>query len=40
MHSVMNTLYAYKAVKPADQKKDVFDVYQSLSKKENKGLRN
>ena len=40
MHSVMNTLYAYKLAKPADQKKEVFDVYQSLSKKENEGLRN
>lgn len=40
MHSVMNTLYAFNALKPNTQKQDIFEVYQSLSKKENQGLRN
>ncbi|MFI0429717.1 DUF6909 family protein [Mariniflexile sp. HMF6888] len=39
MHSVMNTLYAPSALKtPAS--KDVYSVYESLSKKENDDLRN
>ena len=40
MHSVMNTLYAFNALKPNTQKTDIFDIYQSLSKNENEGLRN
>ena len=40
MHSVMNTLYAFNALKPNTQKTDIFDIYQSLSKKENEVLRN
>lgn len=40
MHSVMNTLYAFNALKSNTQKKDVFEIYQSLSKNENKVLRN
>ena len=40
MHSVMNTLYAFNALKPNSQKQDIFTVYQSLSKNENKLLRN
>jgi hypothetical protein len=40
MHSVMNTLYAYNALKPNSHKQDIFSVYQSLSKNENKLLRN
>ena len=40
MHSVMNTLYAFNVLKPNTQKTDIFDIYQSLSKKENEVLRN
>jgi len=40
MHSVMNVLYATNAQKPNTQKKDIFEVYQALSKKENEALRN
>ena len=40
MHSVMNVLYAANPQKPNTQKKDIFEVYQSLSKKENEVLRN
>ena len=40
MHSVMNVLYAPNALKPNTQKNDIFDIYQSLSKKENEPLRN
>ena len=40
MHSVMNVLYANNALKPNTQKKDIFEVYQSLSKTENEALRN
>ena len=40
MHSVMNVLYAPNALKPNTQKNDIFDIYQSLSKKENERLRN
>ena len=40
MHSVMNTLFVSSALKPATPEKDVFEVYESLSKKENEGLRN
>ncbi|MDO5978862.1 DUF6909 family protein [Flavivirga spongiicola] len=40
MHSVMNTLFVSNVLKPTTAKKDVFEVYESLSKKENEGLRN
>jgi len=40
MHSVMNTLFSPNALKSVKNKSDVFDVYESLSKKENKELRN
>ena len=40
MHSVMNTLFVSCVLKPTTPKKDVFEVYESLSKKENEGLRN
>ncbi|MEN3323807.1 hypothetical protein VP395_08720 [Mariniflexile soesokkakense] len=39
MHSVMNTLFAPSALK-ASPSKDVYGVYESLSKKENDELRN
>ena len=39
MHSVMNTLFAPSALKSIVAKKDVFDVYESLSNKENDNLR-
>ncbi|QFZ56012.1 hypothetical protein FEZ18_06355 [Oceanihabitans sp. IOP_32] len=37
MHSVMNTLFAPKALK---SKKSIFEVYEALSQKENEALRN
>ncbi|WP_341215562.1 hypothetical protein [uncultured Wocania sp.] len=37
MHSVMNTLFAPNALK---SKKDIFEVYESLSQKESENLRN
>ncbi|AUP81606.1 DUF6909 family protein [Flavivirga eckloniae] len=40
MHSVMNTLFASNALKSVTSKKDIFEVYESLSKNENEGLRN
>ncbi|MDD7885936.1 hypothetical protein [Flavivirga sp. 57AJ16] len=40
MHSVMNTLFVSSILKPTAPKKDIFEVYESLSKKENEGLRN
>lgn len=40
MHSVMNTIYAPKALKSMALKKDVFEVYEALSKDENDALRN
>tara|TARA_R110002049_G_scaffold293246_1_gene478141 strand:- start:54 stop:1742 length:1689 start_codon:yes stop_codon:yes gene_type:complete len=40
MHSVMNTLFIPNALKTISSKKDVFEVYESLSKKENEDLRN
>lgn len=39
MHSVMNTLYANNVLKDQSNKKDDFEVYQLLSKKENQALR-
>ena len=40
MHSVMNTLFAPSALKTLASKKDIFEVYESLSNKENEPLRN
>jgi hypothetical protein len=40
LHSVMNTLHAPKALKSLCKKKDVFKVYELLSKEENDPLRN
>ena len=40
MHSVMNTLFTPTALKKLASKTDVFDVYESLSNKENNDLRN
>ncbi|GAA3588462.1 hypothetical protein Q4Q39_17800 [Flavivirga amylovorans] len=40
MHSVMNTLFVSNVLKSTKPKKDVFEVYESLSKKENEALRN
>ncbi len=39
MHSVMNTLFS-SVLKPKTPKKDIFEVYESLSNKENESLRN
>jgi len=39
MHSVMNTLFAPNALKAVVAKKDIFQVYESLSRKENESLR-
>tara|TARA_R110001583_G_scaffold76652_10_gene209547 strand:+ start:1778 stop:3466 length:1689 start_codon:yes stop_codon:yes gene_type:complete len=40
MHSVMNTLFAPNALKNIASKKDIFEVYESLSNKGNGTLRN
>ncbi|MFB9051997.1 DUF6909 family protein [Formosa undariae] len=40
MHSVMNTLFAPNALKTLVSKKDVFEVYEAISHKDNKSLRN
>ncbi len=40
MHSVMNTLFAPNAINSKATKKDVFDVYETLSSKKNSALRN
>lgn len=40
MHSVMNTLFAPSALKTLTSKKDIFNVYESLSNNENQELRN
>jgi len=40
MHSVMNTIFAPAALKSVTAKKDVFEVYESLSHNENQSLRN
>ncbi|WP_298492571.1 hypothetical protein [uncultured Algibacter sp.] len=40
MHSVMNTLFTPNALKTIVSKKDIFEVYESLSNKENNDLRN
>jgi len=39
LHSVMNTLYAPKALKSLVAKKDIFDVYEALSNNEDSSLR-
>ncbi|TXE12987.1 hypothetical protein FUA26_04115 [Seonamhaeicola algicola] len=39
MHSVMNTLFAPSALKSLASKKDIFEVYEALSNKENEALR-
>ncbi|WP_298237209.1 hypothetical protein [uncultured Algibacter sp.] len=40
MHSVMNTLFAPNALQTLLSKKDIFEVYEALSNKENNDLRN
>jgi hypothetical protein len=40
MHSVMNSIFAPIALKPLTSKKDIFEVYESIGKKENEALRN
>ncbi|MEP3837393.1 MAG: hypothetical protein ABJM36_07080 [Algibacter sp.] len=40
MHSVMNTLFTPSALKSIVAKKDIFQVYEALSKKDNNDLRN
>ncbi len=40
MHSVMNTLFIPNALKVINSKKDIYEVYESLSKKSNEDLRN
>ncbi|MCF7559589.1 hypothetical protein L3X39_02995 [Sabulilitoribacter multivorans] len=40
MHSVMNTLFSKNALKPNLEKTSIFQVYESLSKKDNSVLRN
>ena len=40
MHSVMNTIYAPKSLKPLVAKKDIFEVYEALSNDDNEALRN
>ncbi|MFT5627330.1 MAG: hypothetical protein ACJA1H_000103 [Glaciecola sp.] len=40
MHSVMNSIFTPIALKPITSKKDIFEVYESIGKKENETLRN
>ena len=40
MHSVMNTIYAPKSLKTLVAKKDIFEVYETLSNDKNEALRN
>ena len=40
MHSVMNTLFASNALKALASKKDIFEVYEAISHKDNDDLRN
>jgi hypothetical protein len=40
LHSVMNTLYAPKALPSLIKKKEIFNVYEDISIEENEGLRN
>lgn len=39
MHSVMNSIFAPQALKMLSSKKDIFEIYEDLSQKENQGLR-
>ena len=40
MHSVMNSIFARSALKSLTSKKDILEVYEALSQKENQALRN
>lgn len=40
MHSVMNSIFAHQALKSLSAKKNIFEVYEALSQKENETLRN
>ncbi|MFD2917043.1 DUF6909 family protein [Psychroserpens luteus] len=40
MHSVMNSIFAPIALKTMTAKKDIFDVYEAISQKDNETLRN
>nr|WP_321245598.1 hypothetical protein [uncultured Psychroserpens sp.] len=40
MHSVMNSIFTPIALKSITSKKDIFEVYESIGKKENEALRN
>lgn len=40
MHSVMNSIFAPVALKLMAAKKDIFDIYEAIGKKENESLRN
>ncbi|MEH6536874.1 MAG: hypothetical protein V7719_10805 [Psychroserpens sp.] len=40
MHSVMNSIFAPKALKTLVSKNDIFEVYESIGQKENDALRN
>lgn len=40
MHSVMNSIFAFQALKSHFAKKSIFEVYETLSKKDNEALRN
>ncbi len=40
MHSVMNSIFAPVALKTLTSKKDIFEVYEAISQKENETLRN
>ncbi|OMP32219.1 hypothetical protein [Mangrovimonas sp. DI 80] len=40
MHSVMNSLFTPSVLKGSLAKKDIFEIYQELSKKDNESLRN
>ncbi|HXK00231.1 MAG TPA: hypothetical protein VNJ50_15360, partial [Gelidibacter sp.] len=39
MHSVMNSIFAPQALKSLSSKRDIFEIYEDLSQKENQGLR-
>ena len=40
MHSVMNSIFAPIALKTMTSKKDIFDIYEAISQKDNETLRN
>jgi hypothetical protein len=40
MHSVMNSIFAYQTLKSHLAKKSIFEVYETLSQKDNEALRN